>query len=61
MPIDHFGYRVRDVEPPTYPARKDAKCTWHVYKDPADVPERFYRDVGREKPASVRRAPDPAG
>ena len=59
-PIDHFGYPVRVVEPPTYPAEKDVKCTWHVYKDPNDVPERYYQDVGREKPASIRRGPDQA-
>lgn len=57
MPIDEFGYPVRVVEPPTYPAERDLKCTWHVYKDPADVPERYYRDVGREKPVSIRRGP----
>jgi hypothetical protein len=49
-PIDAFGYPVRVVEPPTYPAESEAKCTWHVYKDPTKVPERFYKDVGRTKP-----------
>ena len=49
-PIDAFGYPVRVVEPPTYPSRSQAKCTWHVYKDPTKVPERYYRAVGREKP-----------
>ena len=58
MPIDRFGYPVRVVEPPTWPDRRDAKCTWHVYKDPADVPDRFYHDVGRTKPARVG---EPAG
>ena len=38
MPIDAFGYPVRVVEPPTYPDDRDAKCTWHVYKDPAACP-----------------------
>lgn len=50
MPIDKFGYPVRVVEPPTYPEEREAKCTWHVYKDPAKVPERYYTDVGRTKP-----------
>ena len=50
MPIDHFGYPVRVTEPPTYPNDGTAKCTWHVYKDPAKVPERYYTDVGRTKP-----------
>jgi hypothetical protein len=49
-PIDAFGYPVRVVEPPTYPSNVAAKCTWHVYKDPTKVPERFYTDVGRTKP-----------
>ena len=53
MPIDQFGYPVRVVEPPTYPAEREAKCTWHVYKDPANVPERFYTDVGRRKPLTI--------
>ncbi|HKZ90782.1 MAG TPA: hypothetical protein VJZ50_01470 [Candidatus Limnocylindrales bacterium] len=60
MPIDRFGYPVRVVEPPTYPDRRDVKCTWHVYKDPADVPERYYSDVGRTKPDGVEGGPDPA-
>lgn len=50
MPIVHFGYPVRVVEPPTYPADRDAKCTWHVYKDPTSVPDQYYEDVGRTKP-----------
>jgi hypothetical protein len=54
-PIDEYGYPVRVVEPPTYPADARAKCTWHVYKDPAKVPERYYRAVGREKPEQLRR------
>jgi hypothetical protein len=49
-PIEAFGYPVRVVEPPTYPATAHAKCTWHVYKDPANVPERYYEAVGRRKP-----------
>lgn len=53
MPIDKFGYPVRVVEPPTYPDNREAKCTWHVYKDPTRVPERYYADVGRTKPSSI--------
>ena len=60
MPIDHFGYPVRVVEPPTYPDERDVKCTWHVYKDPTDVPERYYTDVGRTKPERVPGGADPA-
>jgi hypothetical protein len=53
MPIDQFGYPVRVVEPPTYPDEREAKCTWHVYKDPSNVPERYYTDVGRRKPLTI--------
>ena len=52
-PIEEYGYPVRVVEPPTYPDRKDAKCTWHIYKDPRKVPERYYKEVGAEKPAQL--------
>lgn len=48
-PIDTFGYPVRVVEPPTYPEEANIKCTWHVYKDPLNVPERYYQEVGRDK------------
>jgi hypothetical protein len=49
------------VEPPTYPDDREAKCTWHVYKDPANVPERYYTDVGRRKPLTiVGQAEEPA-
>lgn len=53
-PIEEFGYPVRVVEPPVYPDTKDVKCTWHVYKDPRNVPERFYRDVGATKPEHLK-------
>lgn len=53
-PIEEFGYPVRVVEPPTYPDTKDVKCTWHVYKDPRKVPERFYADVGATKPERLK-------
>jgi len=50
-PIDAFGYPVRVVEPPTTdPLDTTKKCTWHIYKDPKAVPDRYYNDVGRQKP-----------
>ncbi len=61
MPIDQFGYPVRVVEPPTYPDDREAKCTWHVYKDPANVPERYYTDVGRRKPLTILGQTEGAG
>jgi hypothetical protein len=51
-PIEEYGYPVRVVEPPTYPDAT-AKCTWHIYKDPRNVPERYYRDVGASKPEQL--------
>ena len=57
-PIDAFGYPVRVVEPPTYPDRKDVKCTWHIYKDPRKIPDRYYEDVGRTKPEHLRMDAD---
>jgi hypothetical protein len=56
-PIDAFGYPVRVVEPPTYPSETAAKCTWHIYKDPTAVPERYYEAVGRKKPQVFGSAP----
>lgn len=53
-PIEAFGYPVRVVEPPIYPDKTDAKCTWHVYKDPLKVPERFYEEVGVDKASILR-------
>jgi len=49
-PIDAFGYPVRVVEPPTYPSDTAKKCTFHIYKDPKEVPDRYYEEVGRKKP-----------
>ena len=57
-PIEEYGYPVRVVEPPTYPDRRDAKCTWHIYKDPRNVPERYYTDVGHTKPEDLRAHTD---
>jgi hypothetical protein len=51
MPIDAFGYPVRIVTPPTYPEQREAKCTWYMYKDPAEIPEEYYLRVGRKKPS----------
>jgi hypothetical protein len=51
-PIDAFGYPVRVVEPPSYPSETAKKCTWHIYKDPKQTPDRFYEDVGRKKPTA---------
>ncbi|HZD68107.1 MAG TPA: hypothetical protein VFA45_04035 [Actinomycetes bacterium] len=54
IPMRQLGYPLRVVDPPTWPqARAGGKCTWYVYKDPAQVPEEAYRRVGEEKPARL--------
>lgn len=50
LPIEHWGYPVRVVDPPTYPDRKEAKCRWYIYKDLDDIPEEYYLRVGAAKP-----------
>lgn len=51
-------WHARDVEPPIYPSAARAKCTWHVYKDPREVPERLLRG-GR--PGEARAPHRPTG
>ncbi len=53
MPIDAFGYPVRAIDPPRYPANADAKCSWTMFKDPAQVPEEYYTRVGRTRPSAI--------
>ena len=50
MPIEHFGYPVRVVDPPTYPNDGTAVCRWTVYRKPECVPERVYSRLGLQKP-----------
>lgn len=62
MPMRRFGYPTRVVEPPVWPeARKGAKCTWYIYKDPALVPEEIYRRVGAQKPPHLGGRAQQAG
>jgi len=55
MPIENWGYPVRVVEPPTYPELVEAKCTWYVYKDLDQIPEKFYTRLGHQKPPATKR------
>jgi hypothetical protein len=49
MPIDRLGYPTRVIDAPTWNAAQPVtSCTWWVYRDPADVPDRIYRRVGRD-------------
>jgi hypothetical protein len=48
MPIDRLGYPTRVIDAPTWtPDAPVSDCTWWVYRDPADVPDRVYHRVGR--------------
>lgn len=57
MPTDAFGYPVRAVDPPRYGERtadgSPATCSWTMFKDPGDVPDEYYRRIGRVRPATV--------
>lgn len=51
LPIEHFGYPVRVVDPPTYPSREPALCRWTIYRDPRNVPDSVYQRLGKTKPS----------
>lgn len=51
LPIQHFGYPVRVVDPPLYPNDGDAVCRWTVYRSPELVPAAVYERLGYTKPA----------
>jgi hypothetical protein len=54
VPIQRFGIPLRVIDPPTWPqSRRGGKCTWSIYKDPADVPASAYARVGLPKPDST--------
>jgi hypothetical protein len=55
VPIQKFGYPVRVVDPPIWPAdRETGLCTWSVYKDPALVPTEAWERVGAVAPPDRR-------
>ena len=56
-PMDRFGYPLRVVDPPTYPAAdresgRQQPCQWTMYKDPTAVPAEVYERAGRTKPSA---------
>lgn len=54
IPIRRFGYPLRVVEPPLWPqARDEGRCTWTIFKNPANVPAEAYARVGEQKPARL--------
>jgi hypothetical protein len=52
LAIDAFGYPVRVTEPPKAPLSGESRCSWTVYKNLRDIPERAYARVGARKPPS---------
>jgi hypothetical protein len=50
MPMDWYGYPLYPLDPPDDYHRDP--CRWYWYKDPADIPERFWERYGRKKPSS---------
>jgi hypothetical protein len=49
MPMEWFGFPLYPLDPPEDYHRDP--CRWYWYKDPDDIPERFWQRYGREKPA----------
>ena len=65
-PMDRFGYPLRVVDPPTYPAEdpvsgRSGKCQWTMYKDPTTTPHEVYERGGRTKPAEFGSSAHPEG
>jgi hypothetical protein len=56
LPIEHFGYPVRVVDPPLYPnggpGDDSAVCRWTVYRRPDLVPASVYTRLGLRKPGA---------
>ena len=52
LAIERQGTPMRVTE---YPERPGDKCTWTIYKRPADVPARAYHRVGKEPPDAGNR------
>jgi hypothetical protein len=55
LPIEHFGYPNRITE---YPEKPGDPCVWYIYKNPDDIPEEYYRRIGKSKPPR-KTAPHP--
>lgn len=53
FPMETWGAPVRVVEPPTWPDRKDVKCSWTIYKELDNVPAAAYERLGHNKPDKI--------
>ncbi|MBX8686491.1 hypothetical protein GO011_03470 [Mycobacterium sp. 20091114027_K0903767] len=62
MPIDRIGYPTRVIDAPIWdPNAPSSTCTWWVYRDPADIPDRVYERVGRDPSRRPARSRVPKG
>lgn len=51
LPIKWYGAPLYPLDPPVDYGRDP--CRWYWYKDPADIPERFWQRYGEEKPEAA--------
>jgi len=56
LPYQEFGYLMWPTDEPKGP---EDECRWHIYKDPNDIPQKYYDRLGFEKknipPVSKKR------
>ena len=50
IPIEEFGYPIFITECPEGGDIGKEHCKVYIYKDPKDIPERFYERLGKKKP-----------
>lgn len=55
LPIEWSGYPLYPLDPPE--DYETDPCTWYWYKDPADIPDRFYGRYGAVRPPRAGQAP----
>jgi hypothetical protein len=52
MMIERLGYPAKITD---YNEDPNAPCRWYFYKDPKDVPEKYYERVGMKKPDALKK------
>lgn len=52
IPLEVFGKPMRVTE---YSADPSGPCVWHIYKNPDDVPARYYERIAQPKPSESER------
>lgn len=55
LAIEQYGHPMRITE---YSGDDDGHCTWYIYKDPAQIPARYYERVGKEPPEHAPESED---